>query len=318
VRNIADEWAAADGPAHVATSLADSNFEPQYDWVQRVKPLQPQQKDRVLFCVRRIVEDFCEGLFPGDNPAAQQQRQLQHKEGHKFLDALHGEWKITDDADLAAERVWSSQQRLTLIGGGSKEFCGIFSQAMRADRASTARVCAIFARGLKTNLVGKRDGVDSGVFPVVLDPDTGLRVSAGETWRGGGFDDAHRPFFAAGRKYRVPGFLATSARQAVTNDFMFQAEALGLPVVQWRFVFDRDGDPRGANLRARRCKHVNLLRESHVADEEEYLFQAYSVFTVASADFSTAGTAADPYRITLTPAIDNALEPEDLPLAPWS
>ena len=110
----------------------------------------------------------------------------------------------------------------------------------------------------------------------------------------------------------------TSARQAVTNDFMFQAEALGLPVVQWRFVFDRDGDPRGANLRARRCKHVNLLRESHVADEEEYLFQAYSVFTVASADFSTAGTVADPYRITLTPAIDNALEPEDLPLAPWS
>jgi hypothetical protein len=185
---------------------------------------------------------------------------------------------------------------------------------MRDDRASTARVCAIFARGLKTNLVGTREGV----HPQVMDPGTGLRVSAGETWRGGGFDDAHQHFFTGGRKYRVPGFLATSARQAVTNNFMFRAEAAGFRVVQWRFVFDPEGDPRGSNVQARRCKHVNLLREPHVAGEVEYLFQAYSVFTVASADFSTAGTVADPYRITLTPAIDNALEPEDLPLAPWS
>jgi hypothetical protein len=28
-------------------------------------------------------------------------------------------------------------------------------------------------------------------------------------------------------------------------------------------------------------------------------------------------TAAQPHRITLEPALDNADEPEDLPLAPW-
>jgi hypothetical protein len=70
VRGIADEWAAADGPAHAPTSFARSHFKPQYEWVQLVRPLQPQQKDRVLFCVRRIVEGFCEGLFPGDDAAA--------------------------------------------------------------------------------------------------------------------------------------------------------------------------------------------------------------------------------------------------------
>ena len=118
---------------------------------------------------------------------------------------------------------------------------------------------------------------------------------------------------------RVVIFVATDEANFVAHmQEAFRAEAAGFRVVQWRFVFDPEGDPRGSNVQARRCKHVNLLREPHVAGEDEYLFQAYSVFTVASADFSTAGTVADPYRITLTPAIDNALEPEDLPLAPWS
>jgi hypothetical protein len=313
-----DEWAEADDPDHVLTTFARSNFKPQYDQVELRRPLLPQQKDRILFCVRRIVEDYCTELYPGDAVA----NPLQVAAGCRFLLDLHGEWQLNDDADTAAERVWSSGQLLLEVGAGGvhaggggpqREFCWIFSQAMRDDRASTARVCAIFARGLKTNLVGTREGV----HPQVLDPATGLRVSAGETWRGGGFDNVHQHFFTAGRKYRVPGFLATSARQAVTNNFMIRAEAVGSPVVLWRFVFDQDGDPRGANVQACRCKHVNLLREPHVRGEDEYLFQAYSAFTVASADFSTAGTTANPYRITITPSVDNAHEPEDLPLAPW-
>jgi hypothetical protein len=139
-----DEWAEADDPAHVATSLADSNFKPQYDYVQRVKPLQPQQKDRVLYTVRRIVEGYCAELYPGDAVATP----LQIAAGCKFLLRLQNEWRLEDEADTAAERVWSSQKTLPLVGAGGvdqggggvqRELCSIFSQALRDDRASVAR-----------------------------------------------------------------------------------------------------------------------------------------------------------------------------------
>ena len=50
----------------------------------------------------------------------------------------------------------------------------------------------------------------------------------------------------------------------------------------------------------------------------------YSVFTVTkverggSEQEAASGTFANPWRIHLESASDNMLEPEDLPLAPWS
>jgi hypothetical protein len=275
----------------------------------------------VLFAVRRIIELFCFGLYPGDVAATA----LQVAAGELFLRALYAEWKLADDADLASERVWTSQEKMRLVGAGGVaavppkeiEFCSIFSQAIRDDRASASRACAILARGLKTNLVGA-PGARQGVYPVRLNV-ASQRLSHGKCWRGGGFDDQFQPFFTVGRKYRVPAFLATSVRQQSTNGFMDKAAAQGYPVVQWTFEFDLRGDPRGENLSAFRCKHANLLRVSHVEGEFEFLFQAYSVFTVKEVQWSTdtPATRAQPHRITLVPAVDNALEDEDSPLAPW-
>jgi len=58
---------------------------------------------------------------------------------------------------------------------------------------------------------------------------------------------------------------------------------------------------------------------THCPGEQEFLFQAYSVFTVKEVQWSPlpVATAAQPHRITLVPALDNAGEPDDLPLAPW-
>jgi hypothetical protein len=60
----------------------------------------------------------------------------------------------------------------------------------------------------------------------------------------------------------------------------------------------------------------------HVPDEEEYLFAAYSVFTVCDEEYnpywSDNATRHDPHRIAIDAAIDNSLEREDLPLAPYS
>jgi hypothetical protein len=44
---------------------------------------------------------------------------------------------------------------------------------------------------------------------------------------------------------------------------------------------------------------------------------ADSVFAVLNARWG-AGTVANPHVIELQAAVDNKVEPEDLPLAPWS
>jgi hypothetical protein len=44
----------------------------------------------------------------------------------------------------------------------------------------------------------------------------------GVLWRGGALPKEHRRFYAAGVKYRVPGFLATSASQKVTDSFIYK------------------------------------------------------------------------------------------------
>ncbi len=70
------------------------------------------------------------------------------------------------------------------------------------------------------------------------------------------------------------------------------------------------------------CCHVTLVKggkKSHCPDEKEFLFTAYSVFTVVSVQWSlTPQDKKTPHEITLRAAVDNAKEAEDLPLAPWS
>ena len=55
---------------------------------------------------------------------------------------------------------------------------------------------------------------------------------------------------------------------------------------------------------------VNLVRNTHHPDEDEFLFSPYSVFTVGACNWADR-------TVTLTPALDNTREPEDLPLASW-
>ena len=107
------------------------------------------------------------------------------------------------------------------------------------------------------------------------------------------------------RKYRQPAYLATSFSEQVARGFL--AMRGGDDCVLWRVRIDP----------VRKCHHVNLVRATHVAGEEEYLFAPYSAFTVLSATWN-AGTAADPHVIELRAAVDNQAEPEDVPLAPWS
>ena len=79
-----------------------------------------------------------------------------------------------------------------------KEFCSYLNAAIREDNPAVVKHAATFCRGLNELLVVRRTTA-SPPFP-----------PGGRTHRGGALPDAHRSFFIADKKFRVPGALATS------------------------------------------------------------------------------------------------------------
>ena len=164
------------------------------------------------------------------------------------------------------------------------------------------------------------------------------------------------PFFTAGKKFRVPMYLATSfdGEVAYRRELLLshlarashsagsQALADGIRQRRTACSLDRASGPARRDVaevscaralsswplsvtRRRiacryRCKHVNLVEKTNVQGEEEFLFAPYSVFTVLSVTMPASGkaNASNPIVIELQAAVDNREEPEDLPLSPWN
>ena len=158
----------------------------------------------------------------------------------------------------------------------------------------TCNVIAINNRRIK-----RKDAVDTS-YP-----------SKGETWRGGSFRDKFKSFFECikGRKYRVPGFLATTIKRSVAANFAFQAKSRRRAI--WRIVFDK----RGKRQPEYRVQHLTFVSKTLVRGEHEYLFPPYSVFMMLSINWSAEMNK--PHEFTIQAALDNKEEDEDLPLIPW-
>ena len=142
---------------------------------------------------------------------------------------------------------------------------------------------------------------------------------------GGKLPDKHRAFYTVGKKYRVPGFLATSFSKDVAVGFR---DGNGYPKDSPGVLWVVHVDPAGEHDPAQRCKHVNFVQHSLVPGEQEYLFAPYSIFTVRAVSWGAGGA---PHRIELDAASDNRAAAEggagrwatpagseDLPLAPWA
>mmetsp|Transcript_67949 Transcript_67949/g.159880 ORF Transcript_67949/g.159880 Transcript_67949/m.159880 type:complete len:105 (+) Transcript_67949:314-628(+) len=76
-------------------------------------------------------------------------------------------------------------------------------------------------------------------------------------------------------------------------------------------------DPRGETQFEFKCKHVNLVQNTHTPGESEYLFAPYSAFQVDQVRWSANPDDRTPHRIWITAFSDNRDAPEDCPLAPW-
>lgn len=179
--------------------------------------------------------------------------------------------------------------------------------AIRQDKAEDMIHVSMVARAMNQRVVATRDNAEGRdalnqawqKFP----PD-------GVVYRGGGFNNQYQDFFVVGKQYRVPGFLATSFKRKTAIEFITRVRGKTARVL-WHISVD----PRGRDDPLFRCKHAVLLTQTHVKDEMEYLFTAYSTFTVESVTWSTNYT--QPHEIKLLAANDNLTPDVDLPLAPW-
>jgi len=197
--------------------------------------------------------------------------------------------ELIEEVETVAIRLWTSSAMLR-----DKELCSIFNEAIRTDNASMMPSVVQFARGLNMLCVNRVSQADFK-WPEL-------------TYRGGALPRKHHSFFAKGKRFRAPQFISTSESESIAQRIFAQrAEADGKEPVVWEFHFHKKFH----------CVHVNLLKKSNVQGEQEFLFTAYSVFTVRSATFEKNPQWTEPHKICLDVAPDNRHYSEELPLSPW-
>jgi len=103
-------------------------------------------------------------------------------------------------------------------------------------------------------------------------------------------------------------FISSSIKISVAYQFCnARSKQGGHEPILWYFIFDPQLP----------CVHVNYVSKSNCPGEEEFLFSAYSVFTVEKCVWKRNPSWQDPHEIFLKVAPDNSQESNDLPTAPW-
>jgi hypothetical protein len=266
----------------------------------------PKYADELLSAVRKTIFKYCSKS--GAEQAA----------AERFFSALQAEAfthakDLSESISVSAGLIWTSQLLLTMRDGRTTEFCGVLNRILRELDDDLLPDACVIVRAINSLCVLRHD------------PSKLVYPAAGMTYRGGGMPLHHvlqvagqpPPFFVAGKKYRIPMFLATSDKAHVAENFMAMAAHRGDPPVIWTIKVDA----RGASQVMYRCKHVNQVCKTNVPGEFEFLYAPYSVGTIESVTLPPAGAAptpACPIRIVVVAALDNKDEPHDLPLAPWA
>ena len=105
------------------------------------------------------------------------------------------------------------------------ELCSILQAAIREDDPTNIAFAVIFARAININRVNrdKKIPLFAPYPPTLKADDVAIAGSGCASWRGGGFRDEYKEFFTVSKKYRVPGFLATSLKKTTATNFIRMA-----------------------------------------------------------------------------------------------
>ena len=165
-------------------TFATSNFKMEYDKAGIVPIVRAAQ---IIGKIPEFVHTYC--YVHGLDSA------IQKVAAGAFADRLEQEAGQHPDGgggDLmaavrhTAELLWTSDSTFQGMEEHNKEFCSLLNAAIRLDHAALSSPTAALTRGLNALCVEGRSG---GVVPF---------PPGGKTYRGGGFDDAHRAFFCQG------------------------------------------------------------------------------------------------------------------------
>jgi len=231
-------------------------------------------------------------------------------------------------ADLGetAQYLWTSAQR-----HAGSELCSILNRSLREDDPVVAVHAAVFANAINLLLVG--DGPrqpwlrqvfqKSFMYPKILGAGLQKRIFKEPfpissryccTWRGGGFRDAHRSFFELEKRYRVPGFLATSQEVNTAMSFIRRADR-AYPRILWCILLDG----RGEMQKQLRCKNAKFVTKTEVEGEMEFLYAPYSVFKVIRTDFAPQDWSdiKSRYTVCVEASLDSSTCESGLELTPW-
>jgi GrpB-like predicted nucleotidyltransferase (UPF0157 family) len=121
-------------------------------------------------------------------------------------------WQI----QVAATRVWTSTQKLRGKGVDDTlnvEFCSLINRALRDDIADVMPHLVIIVHAINALCIVRRES-SSLKFP----PNA-------ESHRGGALPLQHHSFFAVGKKYRVPMYLATSFKEDKAYEFWYKTRS---------------------------------------------------------------------------------------------
>ena len=151
----------------------------------------PMFPDQLLAAVRETTFAFCRKFRVGEAEAVRYFKEVQAEAvGHKD--------ELLDSIAESAVLIWTSAKRLTLAPGTTIEFCSLLNRILREHDPDLLPSACVVVRGINLLCVMRRD--ESKL----------LYPPGGESHRGGGLPLQHVPFFAPGKKFRVPMFLATS------------------------------------------------------------------------------------------------------------
>ena len=277
-----------------AVTFATSNFNAFY----KDTPV-PGYQHELFKAVYELLLVYCR-LTNLERPVAEAFFQTLQRQAFKKAEEL------LDEVPAVAQRLWTSTEVMALAPlEHRRELSFIINSLLRSDHREAAPFLAVIARGVNTLLITRRTDAHE-----IISPPNGV------VYRGGGLSDQHRQFYHVGKKYRVPGFLATSFSQEVAESFMTWADRRGEPCVLWIVHVV----PEGESSNARKCMHVNYVTRSEAENEQEYLFAPYAPFTVREVR-EGLGIPSKPHVIILDAGLDSRdyeEYPATLPLAPWS
>ena len=286
--------AVASSPSPPIRTFESSNYKRLYEAQET-----PRRSHEVLSALDRLISAYCThtGSKPEDGETL-----------YKALEAvvMKKSNELIHEVAHAAERLWSSCDRLGGEMSKGPELCTIINHSIRADDPELLAPLVVLARSIASLVVTRNIREEEDIC---LPPN-------GVTYRGGLLPDEFKSFFTVGKKYATPGFLATSFSEKVAKKFMqraFRSKNGKIPAVRWTIHVNPEGETDATEL----CQNANLLKISEVPSESEYLFIPYSVFTILSCEWSAKATPNNPHRISIEAAQDNLCEEQDHPLSPW-